>query len=222
VTRERDSTRRAVEFERIRDALHAAGLPSEDFGRHTTDRYPHTIRPAVFDDRAAVPILLAVLPTLSHPDAREALVSHLATPHSRPSAAPPLIRLFRDSSILGESSLKWTIGNALSFATTKQHADELLELALDSRHGRGRQMIVDRLGRISGNPRVIDALKKLSTDPEVSLHALAGLRWRLETAEALEIIHSLLTHPSEGVRRGAEYNMRKLRRKLKKLSERSE
>ena len=76
-------------------------------------------------------------------------------------------------------------------------------------------MIVERLGRISGDTRIVDALLALATDPDVALHALAGLRRRLGPAAAADVIGPLLTHPSEGVRLGAEYNMRKVKRALK-------
>jgi hypothetical protein len=76
-------------------------------------------------------------------------------------------------------------------------------------------MIVERLGRISSDSRIVDALRSLSTDPDVALHALAGLRRRLGAAAAAEITRPLLTHHSERVRLGATYNMRKIARVLK-------
>jgi len=209
-----DDVRRRAAFERIRSALDSAGLPSADFGRFTSNRHPDLIRPSVFDVCGAVPVLLNLLPSVSHPDALEAVVAHLATPFARPVAAAPLIAVFRTTAP-ADSSLKWAIGNALSVVATPVHRDELLELALDPKHGRGRQMIVERLGRISGDSRIIDALRALATDPDVALHALAGLRKRLGAAAAADIIRPLLTHPSEGVRRGAEYNMRKVASALK-------
>jgi hypothetical protein len=52
---ERDAAHRqrvaenADEFALVRQALDDAGLPSEDFGRFTSGRYPDVIRPSVFD-----------------------------------------------------------------------------------------------------------------------------------------------------------------------------
>lgn len=209
-----DDVRRRAAFEHIRKALDAAGLPSADFGRFTSNRHPELIRPSVFNVRGAVPVLLGLLPSVSHPDALEAVVAHLATPLARPAAAVPLIALFRTTESV-DSSLKWAIGDALSVVATPVHRDELLELALDQKHGRGRQMIVERLGRISGDSRITDALRELATDPDVALHALGGLRRQLGVAAAVDIIRPLLTHPSDGVRLGAEYNMRKVARALK-------
>jgi hypothetical protein len=209
-----EDTPRGAAFEQIRRALDAAGLPSADFGRFTSNRHPDVIRPSVFDDRGAVPVLLNLLPSVFHPDALEAIVRHLTTPFARPVAAAPLIALFR-TTVPADSSLKWAIGNALSVVTSPVHRDDLLELALDPRHGRGRQMIVDRLGRISGDSRIIDGLRELGTDPDVALHAQASLRKRVGPAAAADYIRPLLTHPSESVRRGAEYNMRKLAKALK-------
>lgn len=213
MTDELDDVARLAAFERVRRALEEAGLPSADFGRFTRNRRPDLIRSSVFDDRRAVPVLLNLLPSVSHPHALEAVVRHLATPFARPVAAAPLIELFRTTAPT-QASLKWAIGNALSVVATSGHREALLELAVDPKHGPGRQMIVDRLGRIPGDPRIVDALRALATDPDVALHALAGLRKRLGAAAAAEIIRPLLAHSSEGVRRGAEYNMRKVTRAL--------
>ena len=204
-----NDARRHAEFERIRLALAAAGLPSADFGRFANHPYPGVIEPSVFDVRGAVPVLLGLLPTVADPDALAAVVAHLATPYARPAAAGPLLALFRRIQE-GDSPLKWTLGNALSVVTTPDHREELLELALDEMHGRGRQMLVERLARISGDPRIVEALRTLATDPGVALHAQAGLRRRLGATAAADIIRPLLTHPAEGVRRGAQYNLRKI------------
>src|SRR5205807_5929718 len=49
------------DFALVRASLEAAGLASADFGRFTSGKHPNVIRPAVFDYKAAVPVLLVVL-----------------------------------------------------------------------------------------------------------------------------------------------------------------
>lgn len=209
---------REREFEAVRAALDAAGLPSADFGRFTRDRYPDVIRPSVFDYRGAVPVLLAMLDRISHPRVLSALVRSLTSPFARPTAAVPLMALFRRRTAATDWSLKWAIGNALATVATPVHRQELLLLALEPSHGIGRQMIVQRLGRIRNDAAILEALHRLATDPDVALHAQAGLRRQLGNEAAATIIRPLLTHESEGVRRGAIYNLRMQRRASSRLA----
>ena len=203
---------RRREFDAVRSALAAAGLPSADFGRFVSNRHPGLISPAVFDYQGAVPVLLGMLPRVSHPHVLESIVRSLSTRHARPVAAVPLITLFKNTA--GDSDLKWAIGNALDVVTTSRHKEVVLEVALDQNHGRSRQMVVERLARISGDPRIVEAMHRLAMDPDVALHAQAGLRRLLGNDEALKFIRPLLGHESEGVRRGATYNVKKLEEAL--------
>jgi HEAT repeat protein len=212
LTESRLHEHRSQDFAAVRSALDAAGLPSADFGRFTSNRHPDVIRPSVFDFRESVPILLATLPSVSHPDVVESIVRSLSTAHARPRAALPLIALFKDTATDG--SLKWAIGNALSVVTQPAHGQALLALALDRRRGKGRQMIVERLGRLSGDPLILDGVHRLITDPDVALHAQAALRRLLGNHEAGRFIQPLLSHQSERVRQAAASNL--------KLSERAD
>ena len=198
----------ATDFAFIRRTLESAGIASDDFGRFTTNRHPDVIRPSVFDYRAAVPVLLAVLPLVQSPAAKEAVVRSLTTSHARPVAADALIAEFRNTSASKQKSLKWAIGNAINTVTTPQHLDVLLELVMDRSHGIGREMIVNRLARIPKEPRVVEALRQLATDEDVAFHAMAGLRRRLGPALAAEAIQPLTQHGSERVRDAARRQLK--------------
>lgn len=202
----------APDFALVRGALEAAGVASADFGRFTSGRPPDVIRPSVFDYKAAVPVLLAVLPLVQHPSAKEAVVRSLTTSYARPAAADALIREFRNTSATEQPALKWAIGNALDTVTTTEHLEVLLELALDRVHGTGRQMIVDRVARISMDARVVDALRNLATDEDVAFHAMAGLRRRLGQAAAAAVIRPLTDHDSERVRDAARRQLKRAER----------
>lgn len=205
VVRLRDS---ASDFAFVRRALESAGIASDDFGRFTSNRHPDVIRPSVFDYEAAVPVLLAVLPLIRDPRAKEAVVRSLTDSRARPVAVDALIAEFRNTDASRNQGLKWAIGNALNTVTTPQHVDVLLELAMDTSHGIGRQMIVDRLARISKEPRVVEALRKLATDEDVAFHAMAGLRRRLGPTVAAEAIWPLTQHSSERVRDAARRQLK--------------
>jgi hypothetical protein len=130
-------------------------------------------------------VLLDVLPRVTLPAVEEAIVRPLTTPYARPDAARALLDEFRRTADADRPALKWAIGNALSVVTTPAHADELLELAGDRRHGAGRGMVVERLGRISGDRRVEEMLIGLLDDPEVAFQAIGGIRRRLGPANPL-------------------------------------
>ena len=204
----------APDFELVRGALEAAGIDSADFSRFTSNRHPDVIRPSAFDHRSAVPVLLAVLPLVSHPNAKEAVVRSLTTSYARPGAAEALISEFRNTSAIDHPALKWAIGNALDTVTTPHHIESLLELALDPSHGKGRQMIVERLGRISKDGRVVDALVLLAEDEDVAFHAMAGLRRRLGQAAAAELIRTLTERGSEKVKHAARQQLKRAERAI--------
>lgn len=204
----------ADDFALVRRALDAAGLPSRDFGRFTSGRHPEIIPQPIFDWRGAVPVLLEVLHKVNREAVKEAVVRSLGTPYARPYAARALLDEFRKTSDADQPALKWAIGNALSTVTTPAHVDELLELARDRRHGAGRGMVVERLGRISGDRRVEETLMRLIDDPDVAFQAMGGIRRRLGPTKAAKLLEPLIAHQDERVRRAAREHLKRARKAM--------
>ncbi len=204
----------ADDFALVRAALDAAGLPSRDFGYFTSGRYPDILPDPVFDYRGSVQVLLEVLPQVTRPAVKEAIVRSLSTPHARPAAAAPLFEEFRRTSNDAQPSLKWAIGNALSVVSTPKHIEDLLDLAVDRTHGAGRGMLVERLGRISGEPRVEQALINLAEDPDVAFQAMVGIRRRLGPKKAIEILEPLTHSASPMVQNAAREHVKRARKSL--------
>ena len=121
---------------------------------------------------------------------------------------------FRKTSDADQPALKWAIGNALSTVTTPAHVDELLELARDRRHGAGRGMVVERLGRISGDRRVEETLMRLIDDPDVAFQAMGGIRRRLGPTKAAKLLEPLIAHQDERVRRAAREHLKRARKAM--------
>ena len=159
-------------------------------------------------------MLLGVLPNVTRPAVKEAIVRSLTTPYARPRAARALLDEFRTTSDADQPALKWAIGNALSVVTTPTHADELMELAGDRRHGLGRGMVVERLGRISGDRRVEEMLMGLVDDPDVAFQAMGGIRRRLGPAKAVGLLTPLLAHQDERVRQAAHEHLKRARKAM--------
>ena len=79
---------------RVRQALSNAGVEGvEDFSRfvNNTDYFA----PSKFDERAAMPVLLALLPSLTEHKVVEAVAGHLRRPWARPSGFQPLLMAYR-------------------------------------------------------------------------------------------------------------------------------
>ena len=139
---------------------------SEDLGLfvNNTDYF----RPSTFDERAAMPVLLDLLPTLTDRSLVMAVAGHLRRPWARPRAFPVLHAAF--VSWAGrDQHVGWAIGDALVTCAQVAELPTLLDLAAERRYGWSRQMIVDALWRFKKDDRVSTLLLQLIDDPDVAL-----------------------------------------------------
>ncbi len=174
--------------ERLCRELRAAGVAGvEDFGRFVSN--VAVMRPSVFDERAAMPTLLAVLPTLSDPKVVAAVAGHLCRPWARPTAFSPLVEAFEKWSPRDQTAA-WHIGDALGSAARPGDVDVLVRLCATGRYGMSRQMIVYALRRFKKSDAVPPTLVGLLSDPSVGLHAASALRHVIGNAAALPLLRS--------------------------------
>jgi hypothetical protein len=160
----------------LRAELEAAGISARDFGFFARDIPEAGIHAPRFDYEAAAPILTRWLPRAQTPLVKERIVRSLtgekaATPH----ALRPLVDEFRAAGDEEETGLQWAIGNALATLADDSIADDLIGLARDRQHGRGRQMLMDALARTK-DERALDLLVELVDDDDVAGHAISALR----------------------------------------------
>lgn len=198
----------ADDWTNLRQALREAGVEGvDDLGRFVDS--PEHFRPSQFDERAAMPVLLANLPSLNDPDAVAAVAGHLKRPWARPHAYPALHAAFLKWA-RSHPTLGWSLGEAMANAAQHEQLQDLIELAENEAYGSARQMIVLSLGRFGSDPSVPSALIRLSADPDVSLHAMSALRRSLGNEDALPHLRSLeQSHPSERVRQQARREIKK-------------
>jgi hypothetical protein len=79
---------------RVCQALSDAAVEGvEDFGRFVNNT--EYFAPSKFGERSAMPILLALLPSLTEPKVVEVVARHLRRPWARPLAFQPLLQAFR-------------------------------------------------------------------------------------------------------------------------------
>jgi len=175
------------ESARIIEALKDACVAGADqFGTFVNDT--HFLAPSKFDERAAMPTLIKLLPTIH--DSRDlwAAVGHLGRPWARPVAFEPLLQIFL---IRAEQDhqLGWSIGDALVTTATASNVETLLEISTDRKYGSARQMIVYSLWRFKKDEQIKNALIGLLNDSDVSLHAMSALRRTVGNEEAIEYLN---------------------------------
>jgi hypothetical protein len=197
-----------TELAAIRASLEAAGIDATDLGRFATGEYPDTIAPTRFDFAAAVPVFLAWLPKVQTKVAKEVVVRSLTDRAARPHAARPLIEAFERES---DPMVQWTIGNALDTVADDSVWPDLMRIAAEKKFGKGRQMVVYRLGRGPKRADVAELLYGLCEDEDVPLHAMTGLQRQVGHQKARQRIEALLSHPSAAVRKAAAIQMRKIK-----------
>ena len=153
----------------------------------------------------ALPVLLRHLEADYSTDTKSTLVRLLSVPHVKGVAAKPLIREYEKAT--DETSLKWTIGNALSVVADDTVFDDIVRLAKDKRNGKAREMVVVALGNMR-NPQAVDVLMELLDDSVVAGHAIMALR-KLKATKAKEKVLPFQQHPVRWIREEAKKAIKK-------------
>jgi hypothetical protein len=101
-----------MQWEQLQARLSAAGVEGvEDLGRFVSK--PEAFGESRFDERAALPVLIEALPTLTDPKLVGAVAGHLCRPWARPAAFDALLAAFEmwalrnDSSAGGTWAMHW-------------------------------------------------------------------------------------------------------------------
>ena len=166
----------------LRERLISAGVSGTgDLGRFVSN--PEFFGESGFDERAAMPVLIEVLPSLTDPQLVGAVAGHLRRPWARPAAFDALLAAFEEWAQRDDSAAGWHLGDALGATATVMQADTLVRIGKDRKYGQSRQMVVHALGRFKKVPEVEPTLLGLIEDPDVALHAMQALR-RVLGAEA--------------------------------------
>jgi HEAT repeat protein len=161
---------RSPEWMQLESDLEARGIDTTDFGLFSS------VAPVAFDYAAAAPILIEWLPRVTDPSLKETIARSLTGIRTdKADAAKAIVAEFRAASGSDEFGVKWAYANALATIADAEIADDLLELIVDRRHGRARQMLCDALKR-TGDPRGPGVLIDLIDDDDVSGHAISALR----------------------------------------------
>ena len=121
-----------------------------------------------------------------------------------------LISEFKSSAL--DESTRWALGNSVSLIAEASDLGELINLAIDKKFGRAREMIVAGLGRFSReSDEAFEALRQLVNDPDVSGHAISALG-NSQRVAAASVVEKFTSHPDAFLRREARRALSKLRK----------
>ncbi|NYI60322.1 HEAT repeat domain-containing protein [Cellulomonas soli] len=161
--------------------------------------------------RKAIPVLVDWLGRASDPKLQGELVRTLSVPWANPAATRAVIDEFRAVDARVDptgTGLRWTMGNALEVLFDDADFGAFVELAVDERYGKARQMIVLGLAK-SKNPQAVDVLLGLVEDPDVDGQAVKALA-KLGDPAARPAFESKLGDSRAWVRNEARKGLKKL------------
>lgn len=122
---------------------------------------------------AAIPVLLAHLPTTEHPRVREGIVRALSVKEAGNAAWEPLLRQLEASATWEEghaTGLRDALANALAVLAVRDRTTDLLQLLRDQRYGTARIFFLDALGKV-GDDTALPVLTEFEREGELGDHA---------------------------------------------------
>lgn len=201
--------------QRLMNELIDAGVDGVDeFGRFVNDtRY---FEPSRFDDAAAAPVLLRMLPELNDPRLVSSVGRHLQARSVRriDGAFEVVLDAYRRwATAPGE--VGWVLGDTLARLADETRAETIIGLATDHRAGSARACLVEALWRFKGSHDVAPMLEDLVRDPDVTFMAVTALQRTVGPARSLDLLEDLAsTTDDEVVERAASQAVRRIRKKL--------
>lgn len=184
--------------------LDAAGLSVETLAE---------LRQRGAGDRRAVPVLVKWLAEIDYLPLKRDLIATLGSPWARPEAAGPLVEEFRRidaAQDAADTSVRWSIGDALERVADEAVLEDLIEIATDASHGHHRALVVTALGNMGkARERVLPVLLALLDDDVVAPYAVMGLG-KLKAPGARPAVKRFLHHPDAWVRKEAKKALAKL------------
>jgi hypothetical protein len=159
--------------------------------------------------KSAIPILIYWLPLVQNVRVKETIVRALSIPWAKKTEAQ---KLLVHEFLVAEPAfgLQWAIGNALSVVADDVVLTDLIELVLDKRHGKAREMVTMALGNMKG-PRAEDVLISLLADEEVAGHAIVALG-KLKSKKSILAIERFQSHPKTWIRNAAKKALARIRK----------
>lgn len=201
--------------QRVRNELIDAGVRGvDDFGRFVNNtKY---FEPSRFDEVAAAPVLLRLLPSLTDSRVVAAVGRHLKRWEVRRiDGSFGIVLSAYESWCSHAGEVGWVLGDTLAFLADRSKADILIALGADTTAGRSRACIVESLWRFKSTDEVEAPLLRLVRDPDVAFMAVTALQRTCGAERSLEILRDVqATDSNEVVVRAATRAVRRIDKKL--------
>jgi hypothetical protein len=192
------------EYQSILKDLESNGIKAEDLWNE--------LRLDIGMWKAATPTLVKWLPKVKSHVMVDIVVRLLTVPWLKGSEVMyQMIDKFKNDL----SGNRWTIGNALDVIADGTVFNELRDLIEKEEYGRDREMLVYALGKMKGNPEVVEYLKGLLNDEDLAPFAISALK-KLKAADTLELIRLMVDSPTYLTRVEAKKAVKSLEKVLEK------
>lgn len=157
--------------------------------------------------RAAVPVLVQLLPMLDDNTIKEGVIRALGDKAAHGVASRPLIAELKR--IGGAKSLlAWALANSLAEVVQASDFEELRSLVRDTSLGKAREMLVIALARTK-HPDAVAELAKLATDEALVGYVVIGAG-ELRASQLRPFVEQQLNSRTSWVRKEAKKALRRL------------
>jgi hypothetical protein len=168
------SVARSSEWSALEKQLESSGVSGAgELGHFVNDTT--YLAASRFDERAAMPILLAALPHLQDSRLVAAVAAHLNRAWARPAAYQAVYDAFARWAPTDDNS-GWQLGDCLGTVAEIEDLTQLTDLVLSKKFGISRQMVVLSLWRFRSAPETAAVLRQLVRDDQVALQAISALK----------------------------------------------
>jgi hypothetical protein len=181
---------KSSEWRSLEYQLESGGVSgASELGRFVNDTT--YLAPSRFDERAAMPILLAALPHLQDSSLVAAVGAHLNRAWARPAAYQAVYDAFVHWAPIADDA-GWQLGDCLGTVAERENLKQLTDLVLSKKFGISRQMIVLSLWRFRSAPETAAVLRQLARDDQVALQAISALKRTVPREELQTELQSLI------------------------------
>jgi len=197
----------------VRNRLDEAGIAGVvDFAKFVNNTtYFEASR---FDEVAAAPMLVALLPELSDPRVVAAIGRHLQNKRAGKQHYDAILRAFRRWATHA-SETGWVLGDTLARMADKLKAADFVEIAQRKEFGSSRAFIVDALWRFKADTDVEPLLRDLVSDRDVSLFAMSALQRVIGGPAMAQVLQTLIdTCDDERIATQARRQLKRVQKKL--------
>ncbi len=160
----------------------------------------------------AVPVLVKWLPLVTYTPLRRDIIATLGSSWARPHSTAPLLDEFRreQAQEAVDTSVCWSIGDALERVADESVLDDLIDISLDRNLGSARGLFVAALGNMKDSKdRVVPILLRLLDDGDVAGYAIMALG-KIKAPAVRKSVQGFLKHSDPWIRREAKKALAKL------------